>query len=209
MNLVNLIGEVRSELKIDPNGRIWSDGFLTSKINDAIWKVQQDGNFDWFFNDATFSFPSVALQTEYSLPDDFVRMNEGSVMYNNKPLTLKNYNLLWRNGDFSVSGVPRYYAFRGNELFFAPTPADVETIEMKYQKKLDTLLEPSDNLGMPEQFNILIIKWAAYLCWSVIEGREQKAVSCAQDYNEALKGLNTQYLGRNSEDNFQFQYETI
>jgi len=55
-----LRADVRTELKKDPNGKIWSNPELNNYINKAYLKVQKDGNFQWRENQANTTFSTVA-----------------------------------------------------------------------------------------------------------------------------------------------------
>lgn len=51
-----LRGKLRTELKIDPNGKIWSDAVLNQYINTAYFQAQKDGNYKWRANDGNYNF---------------------------------------------------------------------------------------------------------------------------------------------------------
>lgn len=198
---------LRAELKIDPNGRVWSDTSLTRALNDALEQIEQDGNFDWPFNDGEVSDSTVIDQAAYALPTDFVRVELDGVKYNKKELTSASYNWLYKQNYFDQSGNPVYYALRGDNIYFAQKPSEVQTYEVLYRKKLTTMSANSDDPGLPTEFDHAMTKWAAYILWSTIEGRENKAISAAQDYQEAIKGLFDQYLGTRDDVNYNMSFE--
>lgn len=207
--LLQLRDKLRTELKIDPNGRIWTDSTLNGYINQAVNQIQQDGDYNWHFNDSVNSESTVIGQAAYALPSNFVRLEGGSVKYDNNEISPQSYNYLWANNYFDNNGTPNQYALRGDSLYLASKPDSIKTLTYLYRSKLATMAADGTDSGMPNSFDILVTKWAAYLAWSTIEGRADKAVAAAQDYQEAIKGLNAQFLGRRDDSYFQFQYETI
>jgi hypothetical protein len=208
--LLTLRGKLRTEIKIDPSGRIWTDSTLNAAINQAVNQLQQDGDYMWHFNDGVNTEPTVIGQSAYTLPSNFVRLELGSLLYDGGQLHPKTYNELWVDGlTTATNGTPSYYALRGTSLYLAQPPDAIKTLTYLYRTKLTAMSADANDSGVPDAFDIALVKWAAYLCWSTIEGRSDKAVAAAQDYQEAMKGLNAQYLGRRQDENYQFQYETI
>jgi hypothetical protein len=207
--LLELRSKLRTEIKIDPNGRIWTDTALNGYINQALNQIQQDGDYNWHLNDGTRTENTVIGQSAYTLPTNFVRIESGSLKYDNGELMPRSYNYLWTNNYFDDNGTPVFYALRGTSLYLAQKPDAIKVLTYLYRSKLDTLTVDATDSGLPTEFDILVTKWAAYLAWSTIKGRADKAVAAAQDYQEAIKGLNAQYLGRRLEENFTWQFETI
>lgn len=205
----NLRDWLRLELKIDPNGRIWSDAILDRNIEKARTKVQSDGNHDWSFNDGENVENSVAFQATYDLPDDFVRLEEGQVRYNNQTVLPGNYSELKATyKDLAQFGQPNYYYLRNNTIGLFYAPNEVKQIDYCYRKKLPFLASDSDETGMPTEFDEAILQYASYLSWGDIQGREDKANQAIQNYLEAIGGLYQQYLNRN-DANLSFKFSTI
>lgn len=206
--LANLRGNLRTELKIDPNGRIWNDATLNGYLVEAVNQIQQDGNYDWHFNDAEGSDNTVASQTSYDLPTDFVRLEYDTVKINGVSMQKADYRWLWRDKLFDSTGDPTFYALRGTKIYFALTPdTGGDSITYLYRKKLATMSADTDDSGLDTEFDNALVKWAAYLAWSTVEGRENKGIAAAQDYQEAMKGCFTQFLGRRDDANFQMSFE--
>ena len=51
--------DLRTELKKDPNGKIWNDVALNWYLKVANLKLQKDGNFQWRENQANTTFNTV------------------------------------------------------------------------------------------------------------------------------------------------------
>lgn len=203
----NLRDDLRLELKIDPNGRIWSDSILNKNIEKARTKIQADGGHNWSFNDGEYSVSSVAGTATYALPSDFVRLEEGQVRYNNTSVFPVDYaRLKAQYPDLTSQGQPSFYYLRGANIGFFQVPNEVKTIDFCYRKKLTLFTADSDDSGMADEFNEAIIQYACYLCWSDIQGREDKATQAIQNYTEAMDALYSQYLNRN-DANLTFKFE--
>lgn len=209
--LSTLRSRVRLEkVRIDPNGRIQSDTILNSNINQAVTQIQQDGDFGWHFNDAEYSVATVASTATYALPSDFVRIEKGTVKWNTSLLERADYNWLVRtNSSLAVDGTPAYYYLRGVNIGLFQRPNEIQNLTFNYRKKLAAMAADGTDSGLPSDFDEAIIQYATYLCFAPFAGKEDKALQAVQAYNEAMKGLNAQYLGTRDEENFGMGFETI
>ena len=102
-----LRSKLRTELKIDPNGKVWSDATLNQFINSAYFQVQKDGNFNWRENDGNYSFSLSSGTQEYALPTGFIRTD--LVRYNGTELTATTKVDLKRQYASFVNGTPSKY----------------------------------------------------------------------------------------------------
>lgn len=205
----NLRDWLRLELKIDPNGRIWSNAILDRNLEKARTKVQSDGNHDWSFNDGENTENSVAFQALYDLPEDFVRIEEGQVRYNYQAVQPVNYaELKAIHANLNYFGRPNNYYLRGASIGFFYVPNEVKQIDYCYRRRLPFLVNDTDETGMPTEFDEAVLQYASYLCWGDIQGREDKANQAIQNYLEAIGTLYQQFLNRN-DANLSFKFATI
>lgn len=205
----NIRDYVRKELKIDPNGRVWDDNTLNRNIETARRKIQQDGNYDWHFNDGEDTSITTSIGTaEYTLPTGFVRLE--SVKYDTWVLqpTTKSY-LKKTNSSLAVNGKPVYYYLLGSKIGLFQRPDEAKTLDFTFRKKLAAFTADTSVEEMDDEFIEAIVQYACYLSWADIQGREDKAVQAMQGYREAMEGLFEQFLGRRDDVNFNFQFETI
>jgi len=207
--LETLTAKLRTELKIDPNGRIWNDATLARALNDAVGQIESDGNFDWHFSTAENTENTVVGQAWYDLPDNFVRLEADTVMYNGAEIDPIDYNYAWKAGFFDTNGTPSVYSVWGDKMYLGLRPSEIKALKYLYKKKQALMTIITSDSGLPVGFDLPITKWAAYLCWSTIEGKENKAISAAQDYQESMKAMFAQYLGRREQNNINFGIETI
>lgn len=205
----NIRDYLRGELKIDVNGRVWSDSVLNRNIEVARARIQQDGDFGWSFNDGESTIPTVASTGEYSLPTDFARLEV--VQYEGKNLAQATKQALIQNmGSVAVDGIPSYYYLFGDKIGFYARPSETaKTITIMYRKKLAEFSTDASTETMPDEFIEAIVQYAAYLAWSDVQGREDKAIQAMQNYKEQIDGLNTQFLGRRDSADFCWKFETI
>lgn len=202
---------LRTELKIDPSGRIWSDSTLNNNIQQAVYQVQQDGNYDWPFNDATNTTATVVSTATYNLPTAFVRIEAGTVKWNAQQLIPADFRWLTANNQsLAVDGNPSYYYLRGSTIGLFQRPNAIQNLTYLYRGKLADFSDDVTDNGMPNEFTEAISQYAAYLTWSDVEGRGDKAIESLQNYKQVLEGLNDQFLGaRRDESNFGFGFEVV
>lgn len=208
-SLLTLRQNLRQEMRVDPSGRVQADTLLNRNLNQAIAQIQQDGDYNWGFNDADYSTSTVVGQAAYTLPSDFVRIEAGTIKYNEYQLMPVDYRWLkGTNQTLAVNGSPSYYYLRNNNLNLFQRPDAINALEMSYRKQLAIMASDSDDSGLPLVFNEAIVLYAAYLCWNDFSGKEDKAITSFQSYNETMKGLFAQYLGSRDESNFNMAFET-
>ena len=208
LTLRNLVRN--NKQKIDLNGRVWSDGEINTAIKQAITQIQQDGDYNWHFNDAEFSQNTSIGTATYALPTGFVRIEKGTVKYNTQPLDPIRYATLKRNyTTLAVNGNPSVYYLRGVNIGLFQRPDAINVLEFLYRKKLTAMAVDVDDSGMESDFDEAIVQYASFMLWSVIQGRNDNAISAIQNYKQAMEGLNEQYLGRRDDADFQFGFEVI
>ena len=211
MNLQNLRSLLKKRLRVDQSGRIWDDSLLNVNLNEALSTIQQDGSFAWTFNDAQYSGVSVVGQAEYALPSDFARLELNGIKYDNYMLIKKDYRRVFDSYNLTEQGTPGIYYLRGSNFGVNPLPNSIKPIAFLYRKVLPQMVDDTDDSGMPEQFNEAIINYASYLCWADLQSNanNQKAAQAKQQYDLAMQGLYAQFLGRDDEANFGWEWETI
>lgn len=200
---------VRTELKIDPNSRIWNDTTLNRAIQQAIYQVQQDGDYGWSFNDSENTTATVVSQAIYNLPTTFVKI-EGGVKWNSSALNPVSYNWLVTNYDsLAVDGEPNCYYLRGSNIGLFPRPNAIQNLTYLYRGKLAAFSDDTTDNGIPDEFTEAIVQYACYLLWSDIEGREDKAIQALQNYKQVLEGLFEQFLNARDESFSGWSFEAV
>lgn len=188
-----LRSDLRTELKIDPNGKIWSDDVLNWYINSAYFQVQKDGNFDWRENmNGNTVFPTVIGTQEYSLPTDFIRTVlirfDGTELWKTDKTTLKRELQTFQNGSPS-----RYYIYWAN-IWFDVIPDKVRNIDFDYKKRLASLTADIDEIAFSDEFDSVIVKYAAFLAWWSPRGNASTSVQKKQEYDLMLNTLLNAYI---------------
>lgn len=193
-----LRADVRTELKKDPNGKIWSDSALNSYINKAYLKVQKDGNFQWRENQANTTVSTVVWTQEYALPTDLGKIQ--LVRYQGTNLINTTKVILKRQYSSFVSGTPsKYYLFWAN-IGVDVLPDAVGTIDIDYLKRLASFTADTDESGFNDDFDMAIVKYAAFLAWSSIDGKQNTATAQFNEYKLELDNLASTYIFDNIED---------
>jgi len=209
--LSELKDKVQSELRMNTSYRVFSEDIVRDAINQGRFKVQSEGYFRWVENEAEHSFSTVASTATYALPARFIKL-DGSVFYNNSPLIGIRYeDLLRQNPDLTPEGTPSHYSLRGANMRLFLVPNEIKTVKYTYRVKLADLSADADDNVFGADFDEAIVQYACFILYKRILGKEQKALSCMQVYEEKMKELRTAYLGdaaRN--DSFlRFGFETI
>jgi hypothetical protein len=207
--LLQLRSQVRTGLRTtDPNARVWSDTLLDQYINEAVSTIQQDGSFDWHFNEGSYSVASVIGTHEYDLPDDFARMESLGVKYDNSMLVAMDYRVVFDFYSLTQQGTPGIYYLRDDKFGVLSVPDSVKTMAFLYRKVLPLMIDDLDDSGMPQVFDEAISRYALYLCWTDITNNDM-ATQSFNRYKTAMEGNYTQYLGRRDEANFQFGFAHV
>jgi len=187
-----LRGKFRTEIKIDPNGKVWSDSVANQFINSAYFQVQKDWNFKWRANDGNYTVSLVSWTQEYTLPTGFIRTDlvryNGSDLYPTDKVTLKQ-----RYQSF-VNGTPSQYYLYGSFIGLDVIPNVTGTLDIDYRKQLTAFTADADVSGFPEDMDDLMIKYASYLAWSTAKGNEQTAQIKLQDYKMMLDTMLASYI---------------
>jgi hypothetical protein len=208
--LAQLVSKLRSELKIDPNDKIWSTDAKEEYVNSAYLQVQRDGQFNWRENqvedDTTIQM--VAGTEKYNLPSDFVRLDYIQTRDNLFVLRASTLSKIRTRGNTGNSAPNEYFIY-GNQIGFYPKPDKSYTTLILYRKRLATLTDSQDS-ELPSDFDQAIIKYAAYLAWSSPRGNPQVAGQKLEDYKASMSRLRLTYLLQNSADlKFSYQVEAL
>jgi hypothetical protein len=190
--LTDLISSTRTELKTDPNGKIWSDDTLQDYVNEAYLQVQSDGGFAWPGNEngsGTITFSS-GVQ-EYSLPTEFGRVD--LVLIGTTQIFPIDFIQAKIQNPTGVQATPSCYYIRGSMMGFDPIPNTAVSATLYYKKILTALASGSSAIGLSDDFAPAIVKYAAYLAWSSPRGNTDSAVAKLQDYTRKLNLLTNTY----------------
>lgn len=190
-NRWQLRADLRVELKKDPNGKIWSDSALNSYINKSYLKVQKDGNFAWRENQAETSYTSANTQEE-ALPTDFgkielIRYN-GTELYKTTKVSLK------RQYTTFVNGTPSKYYINWANIGFDVIPNNSGLVDISYLKRLTSFTSDTDESEFNDDFDTAIVKYAAFLAWSSLDGKQQTARFELEEYGIEIDTLVSSYI---------------
>ena len=192
--LLELRTKLREEIKIDPSGDIFDDNQLDDYINQAYFRFQKDGNFQWSENEKTTSpnITVVAGTQEYDKPTDLVKTQ--LVRFNGETLKLTDKLKIKSTEQTFTSGKTGFYYLRGNKIGLYPIPTSGGELEIDYLGSLDRLSEDSDEIAFTQQNVQVLLKYAAYLVWSNPRGDEGTAASKLADYQNELSTLISAYI---------------
>lgn len=191
-SLVDLRTKLRTEyIRIDPNGKIWSNSVIDWYINRAYTQIQKDWQYKWRENIEDATTTTVAGQQEYWIPTDYIAVN--LVRYNNQYLTKTDRITLKMENQNSpmVSGTPyQYYLYWWN-IGLYPIPNTTGTIDLEYLKKLPKITTSQDSL-FPEEFDDAICAYAKYIAF--MGNNKPEAMASLWDYQQLMDTLRSSYI---------------
>lgn len=190
--LVDLRTKLRTEyIRIDPNGKIWSNDVLDWYINRAYTKIQKDWWYKWNANIEDATTTTIGGTQEYWLPSDYIALN--LVRYQNQYLTKTDRITLKMENQNNpmVSGTPYQYYLYGGNIGFYPIPSTAMTIDLEYLKKLPKITTSQDSL-FPEEFDDAICAYAKYVAF--LGNNKPEAMNSLEDYNMLRDDLMLSYI---------------
>lgn len=207
--LSQLASDLRTELRIDPNDKIWPLATKERYLNRAYVKVQRDGQYRWRQNEVEYEFSLAGGQEKYELSsaitaDDFTRLDY--IQLRDSLTNLRNVSLeIVRTRGSTGTGQPNEYFIFGTTIGFYPIPDAAYTVLILYRRKLAKMTS-SQAMLLPDDFADAIVKYAAYLAWSSPRGERGKAEESKGDYEELMSELKVSYLLQDS-SNLKFGYQ--
>jgi len=188
----SVVSDLRTDIRIDPNGKLFSDAVLLKFINQAIRKLEVDLSFETNANASNLtSTASVAGTQEYALPTDLTKIeiiqyNDGSATFDLRSISFNDARSL---NPTDTQGKPSHYYLRGTSIGLYPIPESAGTIKIYYRGRTTALVDAGANLEMNDEYVPAIVKWASYLAWSSSRGNEATAEQKKKDYLEELNQL--------------------
>jgi len=187
-----LRADLRTELKKDPNAKIWTNDTLNNYLKQANLKVQKDGNFQWRENQANTTFSTVVWTQEYLLPTDLGKIQ--LVRYNTDVLIKTTKVWLKRTQNNFVAWIPSKYYIFWNNIGFDTIPNTTWTIDFDYVKRLTFPTDDTTTIDFNDDFDAALVKYAAFLAWSTISQMSGIAAAKIQEYQLELDTLYSTYI---------------
>jgi hypothetical protein len=181
-SLAVLKASFNNDVRINKNYKLWSEALVEDYVNQAYFQVQKDASFSWPENQT-----SVALTitgAEVTLPADFITVD--MVKHGDNTLQkIDKLELIDRNNN-AVSGEPTYYYLYGGKIGFDKIPT--KTTTLYYKKKLPEMTSLVDS-SFSSLFDLMIIKYAAYLAFSTYLPNDQRGVMRLNDYQAQFDSI--------------------
>lgn len=142
----------------------WSNTITDLLLNRSWWKVAD--NYDFREKEATVDVTTVIGTSSYTLPTDLEGLSHVEIKDINSldfdPLVpLENAEFQDRTTDRTDSRAkPEFYLRRGSTLVFNPTPEQVYTIRVYYDKTLADII--STGVPVPQSWHEVILEGAVW-----------------------------------------------
>ena len=164
---------------------------LNRFIDQAYFKIQKDGNFQWRENEGNTTFALTWVQ-EYAIPTDFGKTN--LVRYNWTTLYKTSKLRLKREYTSFVSGTPSKYYTYGAFIGFDVIPNVSGTIDWDYQKINKLAAEDTAESDYDTDFDNAIVLYATFRAFSTIPELAWVARSKFQEYEIERDNLFSAYI---------------
>jgi hypothetical protein len=186
--LTTMRANVRTDLVIDPNADVWSDGTIDRYINEFVGIA-----YSWdkeAFAETTGSFTIVDGTATYDLASELTNYGElQSLRLDGKTILLDkvdDLNAFESGRDLTFEGEPRYYYFYGDDTIgLWPVPDGVITTMHARFTRSNPTLTASDSPAWAEKWHYVCERYSRWKCLSVVPGHESTARDARAEYNEA------------------------
>lgn len=185
----------RDEMKVDKNGKIWSNSSMDRLLKISHRKIQKD--LDWAFP-ANEPLSLLEIPTDGSLEYDLIVHKVAVVQLvkvNNirvSPLSRKRRELMGSN--LTNSGQPSRYYLRGGSIGFNTVPSSGSVISILHLLKVDPPTEDAGSL-LPDtdEVNQIIALYTKYLAWKQIKGQDATADQALAEYRQQMNEVRQEF----------------
>jgi hypothetical protein len=182
MTLANILLTIKR--LTDLTGEANIDTIITDWVN----LTQQDIGIrnDWKYLEVNAYFSTAANRQNYGLTSDYykitnVRTGEYDLIY----LSQKEIDEI--DPDASTTGTPQYYTVHANQIWLYPIPTSIDTIHVRYLKKLSDL-SGSESSSIPSQFHYILIYGALEHAYAY-KGDETKMAWARDKYERGITAM--------------------
>lgn len=180
----------RDEIRIDPNGKIWTNAQIDGFVNKAYLDITIDASLDLQENQEETTITTAVGTREYNLPADFLRVDSVSIDNRELENTTKKQVVIINTDQ--TQGQPFEYYLYNNKIGFNPVPNQIFVFNLLYKSLLPTITDSVES-ELPDRFDSLIAVRAAYYAFRQVRGNEQAAVDKNRQYEEEMTRLMAMY----------------
>jgi hypothetical protein len=159
VNLITMRNEVLSH-GFDPIG--FGSARVTQYLNDAYMKAVR--KVDYYVDEATQDFNTVAGTSTYPLPANFARGRSLRITTLGMELLAVGLRDIDRSS-VGATGQPAFYAFDGQNLHLYPAPDGVYPLEFRYWLLPNPLVNDTDTPTISDDYCDMLIFWALARCY--------------------------------------------
>jgi hypothetical protein len=183
---------------------------LVDWINAAMHEFEEA--YDWPFMEGVANQPTVASNTQLTLPADFFKLAKAKVVVDRASASVARAALTYvpriRFEDESTydpftTGEPSHYTLIGmDQMFLWPIPDGVYTVRVFYEKGLADLASDSDIPGLPTRYHYTIVEGAAVRALQA-ESEEDRANTARGIFEDSIDRHITKLGGSRQSGDFQ------
>jgi hypothetical protein len=155
MTVAEIIAKIKSRVDDDDI----STDFLLDAVNSVYFRILNDTQTFWKFLEGTTSFNTVIGTTDYSKTTIAADLNR---IYSMGTVNNKIYPIAQRDFDEYVPdptsrGTVKYYMEWGDIVKLYPIPSAIETVNIRYYKKVTTPMTVNDTPILPIEYQELLV----------------------------------------------------
>ena len=194
MTAQDIINNARTNLKIDPNKKIWLDDDLLRWLNEAIGKYE--AKTEWYRDIKSASVTIVDGTALYALESDFRVVLDQSVRFtdvdgNVMKVDMVNYEDVVNDYvDLTTEGdYPKYAYLKGSSIGFYPvfnTKAATGSAAYEYYGYTDDYVV-GDTVVFPQNYIDILENYIEYKAWGIIPGKSAEMSTAFDKWNIGLR----------------------
>lgn len=190
----------RQDLKIDPNGDIWSDTQIYSYIDDFIGSVYSEIGLD--FKESHGTFTLVQGTATYDLGTsltNYGKLTSLRLSGRTTLLDLVDKQSLQDRFDLTQQGEPVSYYYYGDQtigLFPVPDGA-ITTMEVDFERNAPSL-DTTESPAFSSTWHYVAALYASFRCLASMPGFESRARIAENDYNKTFSRMREDLWERSS-----------
>lgn len=183
--LSTLRANTRTDLKIDPNGDIWSSDTIDRFINRGLARIYGRLNLDFKETSATLTLTaSTATYNLGSLLANYDELQSILLAGRYQVLSKRNLEELQEAGwNLAQTGEPLYYYFYGDKTIgLYPVPdGNITSATVRYERTAPTLTS-SDEPAFDTEWHYILELYARWQCLASVPGHEETAKEAERQY---------------------------
>lgn len=174
---------VRNRMAAHTADTFLTDARVDEAVNNALGQTVLEHDWPWL--QTSNSFPLVPGTTDYALGATFLKVKSVTLPLLGQPVQQRTVQEI-DQVIVSITGVPQYYAVYGNNIELRPSPAQADTIKIRFYRTEPVLVAGVDTSLILDPFTDMVIEYAAYLLFRATR-ESDKAADALSAYKQMVE----------------------